>query len=423
MRPPPAASSSTPRPLAISPPWKWCCRRRPAPWNPRDEGSAVGRGSGDLLQRPWRQGRCRARRLLPRARGRLGRHRGRIRFRQIGPQPGDHGDPAARGHHPQRQGAVQRPGGQGQDRRHRGLAPGCPRYARHPRRAHLHHLPGADDLAVADPHHRRPDRRGAAPPSQGGCGDRARAGDRNAPAGGLSRSREGAAHLSVRAVGRAAPAGDDRHGAGLPAGAADRRRADHGARRHDPGPDPEADQGSPGRARHGAADHHPRPGRRRQHGRRGRGHVPRQGDGERHARRHLPPSNPPLSQGPAARRAALRHGARRAPDPLARDSAAHGAHDRRAPALAGGGGCRRAAASGERHHQALPRPQRERPRRYDRGGGRCELRDQARRVPGPGGRERLRQDHPLQGDHARADARQRQDPVQRSRQDRRCAGA
>ena len=44
-----------------------------------------------------------------------------------------------------------------------------------------------------------------------------------------------AIRISSRA---AAPARDDRHGAGLRAGAADRRRADHRARRHDPGPDP-----------------------------------------------------------------------------------------------------------------------------------------------------------------------------------------
>ena len=60
-------------------------------------------------------------------------------------------------------------------------------------------------------------------------------------------------HLSLRALRRPAPARHDRHGADLPAGAADRRRADHRARRHDPGADPEADQGSAGRARHGAA--------------------------------------------------------------------------------------------------------------------------------------------------------------------------
>jgi ABC-type dipeptide/oligopeptide/nickel transport system ATPase component len=48
----------------------------------------------------------------------------------------------------------------------------------------------------------------------------------------------GRSHLSVRAVGRPAPARHDRHGAGLPAGAADRRRADDRARRHHPGADP-----------------------------------------------------------------------------------------------------------------------------------------------------------------------------------------
>jgi ABC-type glutathione transport system ATPase component len=47
-------------------------------------------------------------------------------------------------------------------------------------------------------------------------------------------------HVSFRTVGRPAPARDDRDGADLPAGAADRRRADDGARRHHPGADPEA---------------------------------------------------------------------------------------------------------------------------------------------------------------------------------------
>ena len=38
---------------------------------------------------------------------------------------------------------------------------GGPRDAGHPRRAHLDHLPGADDRALAAAHHRQPDRRGA----------------------------------------------------------------------------------------------------------------------------------------------------------------------------------------------------------------------------------------------------------------------
>ncbi len=57
-----------------------------------------------------------------------------------------------------------------------------------------------------------------------------------------SRSAPPPVQLSVRAVGRHAPAGDDRDGAGLPPGAADRRRADHRARRHHPGQHPRADQ-------------------------------------------------------------------------------------------------------------------------------------------------------------------------------------
>ncbi len=52
------------------------------------------------------------------------------------------------------------------------------------------------------------------------------------------------------------PARDDRHGACLQSETADRRRADHGARRHHPGADPRSPDPVAGRARHGAgADH------------------------------------------------------------------------------------------------------------------------------------------------------------------------
>ena len=50
--------------------------------------------------------------------------------------------------------------------------------------------------------------------------------------------RAAARRLPPPALGRPAPAGDDRHGARLRAEAPDRRRADDGARRHHPGPDP-----------------------------------------------------------------------------------------------------------------------------------------------------------------------------------------
>ena len=89
----------------------------------------------------------------------------------------------------------------------------------------------------------------------------------------------GAARQAVpaRAVGRHAPARDDRHGALVRAQAAHRRRADDGARRDDPGADPGAHQGDPGAHRHGRAAHHPRPRRGRRDGRRRRGHVRRPG--------------------------------------------------------------------------------------------------------------------------------------------------
>ena len=59
------------------------------------------------------------------------------------------------------------------------------------------------------------------------------------------------------------------------AGAADRRRADHGPRRHRPGADPGAPARSPARDRHGAAADHPRPRRGRRHRRPGGGHAGR----------------------------------------------------------------------------------------------------------------------------------------------------
>ena len=58
--------------------------------------------------------------------------------------------------------------------------------------------------------------------------------------------------------------------------AADRRRADHGARRHHSGADPRADRRAAAAARHGGAADHARSRRGRRTGRRGRGDVCRQ---------------------------------------------------------------------------------------------------------------------------------------------------
>ena len=68
------------------------------------------------------------------------------------------------------------------------------------------------------------------------------------------------------ALGRSGAAGDDRHGPRRRARAAHRRRADHGARRHDPGADPRPDARPAGRARHQRRADHPRPRRRRRDG-------------------------------------------------------------------------------------------------------------------------------------------------------------
>ncbi len=57
-------------------------------------------------------------------------------------------------------------------------------------------------------------------------------------------------------VGRHAPAGDDRHRPVVPAQAAARRRADHGARRHHPGADPGPHEGPQDQDRRGHRPHH-----------------------------------------------------------------------------------------------------------------------------------------------------------------------
>ena len=62
--------------------------------------------------------------------------------------------------------------------------------------------------------------------------------------------------LSVRTLRRPAPARHDRDGDVEPACAADRGRADDGARCHHPAPDPPPDRRSQARPRHGRAAHH-----------------------------------------------------------------------------------------------------------------------------------------------------------------------
>ena len=81
--------------------------------------------------------------------------------------------------------------------------------------------------------------------------------------------------VPARAVRRHAPAGDDRHRAGVRPDAALRRRADHRPRRHRAGADPRPDRRAAPGAQHVGDPRHPRPRRRRRPHRRDRRDVRR----------------------------------------------------------------------------------------------------------------------------------------------------
>ena len=95
-------------------------------------------------------------------------------------------------------------------------------------------------------HHRRPDRRGRAHPHRalGRREARERAPSRCCELVRIPDARAPPRRLPAPVLRRHAPARHDRHGARLQPEAADRRRADHRARRHDPGADPRADAAS-----------------------------------------------------------------------------------------------------------------------------------------------------------------------------------
>jgi ABC-type dipeptide/oligopeptide/nickel transport system permease subunit len=134
------------------------------------------------------------------------------------------------------------------------------------RQRHHHGLPGADDLAQPAAHHLPADRRDPAHPQ--GVGEK-QARERTLECSNSSASarRRAGSTPSAPALGRPAPARDDRHGARQRARPADRRRADDGARRHRAGADPRTARRSQEAARHGDAVHHPR-SRHRAQGRR-----------------------------------------------------------------------------------------------------------------------------------------------------------
>ncbi len=167
-------------------------------------------------------------------------------------------------------------------------------------------------------------------------------------------------------------------------------------------------QGAADQAQHVDAAHHPRSRRGRQRRRRGGGDLPRRDHGGRDGGRHLPPADPPLSQGVDGGGAAFRHEAGRAAE-----GAARGAGQRQGPArqarFRARAGWQRGAAFGAQPHQGVHDAEILLVRQGQHAGRqsrrRCQLRHPPRRMPGAGRRKRLRQDHrqqdPDAGDHAR----------------------
>ena len=93
---------------------------------------------------------------------------------------------------------------------------------------------------------------------------------------------------------------DDRDGALDATASADRRRADHRPRRHDPGADPRADAGAAARDGDGDPADHPRPRRRERARRSHRRDVRREAGRARRPRDAAPAGPAPLHPGPAA---------------------------------------------------------------------------------------------------------------------------
>ena len=124
-------------------------------------------------------------------------------------------------------------------------------------------LPGSDDGADAGLPGRLADRRADARARAAERAGRPGAHGRAAPRGRDPQREPTRRGLPAPVLGRDAAARDDRDGALVQSLAADRRRADDGARRDDPGSDPGADEAPPARSRLLDRPHHPRHGRRR----------------------------------------------------------------------------------------------------------------------------------------------------------------
>ncbi len=125
------------------------------------------------------------------------------------------------------------------------------------------------------------------------------AGPRGAPPGRDAPAGRAAGPVPPRAFRGTSPAGHDRHGPGLRAQAAHRRRAHHRARRHHSGPDPRPHRRPPAAAGHVGGTHHPRHGGHRRTHRPGRRHVCRQGGRGGGDRGAVQPHPPSVLRGPA----------------------------------------------------------------------------------------------------------------------------
>ena len=172
--------------------------------------------------------------------------------------------------------------------RHRARAPA--HRARHARPAlerDLARLPGRAQRARPGAAHLAPDRR-RHPPARSGGRSRRRARARGRAARARRHQRRARRPVPARVLGRHAPARDDRARAGLRSRGRDRRRADDGARRDDPGAGARAARGAAPRPRPRAAPDHARP-RRDRRDLRSRGRDVRRAASSRPAR--PPPSS------------------------------------------------------------------------------------------------------------------------------------
>ncbi len=196
------------------------------------------------------------------------------------------------------------------------------RDARDPRRPHRHDLPGAGDQPEPGDAGRHADRRGDRGAHAAARAARACQGDRVAAPRRHSGARAAHRRVPVPPQRRTEAARDDRDDARRRARLPDRRRADHGTRRHDPGADPRSAEDAAARAGHGAAADHARPGRRLRHGGLGRADVCRPDHRGGASRRVLRRAEASLCAA-AARGAARHHEARgdrspRSPGPCRR---------------------------------------------------------------------------------------------------------